>query len=202
MTTLLLLRHGHTRSVGEYLAGRVDDVPLTAEGETAAAKAADALARVKLGAVVSSPLRRCRQTAERIAARHAMEPRISDALTEFDFGGWTGRTFAELASNPEWHRFNTERETARPPGGELMLDVQQRVVSALLEMSGEYADQTIAIVSHADVLRAAVMFFLGMPIDHVHRLDISPAAISILTLFRDRPPCVRQLNGYSVPEDI
>ena len=118
------------------------------------------------------------------------------ALAEFEFGEWTGRRFGDLDADPRWQWFNRVRSVTRAPGGELMLEVQQRAVSALLGVAVTFPNACIAAVSHGDVIRAALMFFLGIPLDLVHRFDVSPASVSIVTLDVNGP-VVRRVNGDS-----
>jgi probable phosphoglycerate mutase len=198
VTRLLLIRHGQTDAVDRYLAGTAAGVPLNETGRAQAERLAVLLRQVPLSAVASSPLTRTRETAAPIAESHGLDVQVVPRLTEFDVGQWTGRTFRELEPDPEWRRFNAVRSIVRPPGGELMIEVQQRAVSALFDLAAEHSEQTIAVVSHADVIRAALMFFLGIPIDLLHRLDIAPARISIVTL-NGYTPVVTQVNGDSVP---
>jgi broad specificity phosphatase PhoE len=75
-----------------------------------------------------------------------------------------------------------------------MLAVQYRAVAALLDLARRYPAGTMAVVSHGDVIRAALLFFLGMPIDFVHRLEVSPASVSIVELSETAVRVV-QVNG-------
>jgi broad specificity phosphatase PhoE len=198
MTRLLLIRHGQTDAVDRYLSGTAAGVPLNEKGRAQVAQLAAQLHDVPLAAVASSPLTRTRETAEPIAGDHVLTVQAVAGLTEYDVGQWTGRTFRDLDADPEWRRFNAVRSLVRPPGGELMIEVQQRAVSALFDLAAQHTTGTIAVVSHADVIRAALLFFLGVPIDLLHRIEIAPARISIVTL-DGCTPTVTQVNGDSVP---
>jgi probable phosphoglycerate mutase len=197
-TTFLLIRHGLTDAVGRVMMGRRPGVRLNAVGRAQAARLAETLRSTPLAAVVSSPLERTRETAEAIARPHGLAVEIADGLLEYEVGGWTGSTFADLDATAEWRRFNTLRSLTAPPDGELMIGVQQRAVAALLDLRAEYSSGIVAAVSHGDVIRALLLFFLGMPIDFLHRLEVSPATISIVTLGPGEPR-VLQVNGDSMP---
>jgi probable phosphoglycerate mutase len=106
----------------------------------------------------------------------------SEALSEVDFGEWSGRTLEELNQLPEWRLFNTFRSSTRAPGGELATEVQTRMVEQLTRYSRQHPDQTVAVFSHADAIRLTLAHFLGMPIDLMHRLEIRPASVSALRL--------------------
>jgi probable phosphomutase (TIGR03848 family) len=196
VTTILLIRHALTDEVDRVLSGRAAGVRLNDEGRRQAAEVAQRLRDLPLDAVLTSPLERARDTAEAIAAGRGVRVQTIEALQEFDVGQWTGRAIASMDANTSWRRFNTVRSTMPAPGGELMLTVQTRVVSALLDLGERYPDGTVAVISHGDVIRAALMYFLGMPLDFVQRLEIAPARISIVRL-NDWGPRVLQVNGES-----
>ncbi|MGE3510014.1 MAG: histidine phosphatase family protein [Vicinamibacterales bacterium] len=198
MTTVLLIRHGLTDAVGRLVAGRAVAASLNAEGQAQVASLVSRLARVPLAAVVSSPLARTRETAEPIARTHDLPLELDDAFLEFDFGVWEGHAFASLDADPQWQRFNQARSLTAAPGGEWMLDVQRRAVGGLLRLRDRWAGQNVAVVSHGDVIRAAVMYALGVPLEFVHRVEIAPARITVLQLGLDTV-VVRQLNGDGLP---
>jgi probable phosphoglycerate mutase len=194
MTTFLLIRHGLTDAVDHRLAGIAPGTHLNDIGRAQAARLVDQLHEVPLTAIVSSPLERTRETAEPIGRDHGLEVQPIPAFLEYDVGAWTGMPFVDLDANEAWHRFNTVRSVNRPEQGELMLDVQHRSVSALLDLHARYVDGMVAVVSHGDVIRAMLLFVLGMPFDFYSRLVILPARISVVELTADAPR-VLQVNG-------
>ena len=193
-TTILLIRHGRTDGVDRYLAGRAAGTPLNDQGTIEVARLTERLRGTRLAAVVSSTLERTRQTAEAIAAAHGLPVIEDEAFNEFDIGAWTGAAFTTLDADGEWARFNAARSLTGAPGGELMREVQQRAVTAILALARRYEGGTVAVVSHGDVIRAILMYFLGMPIEMVHRIEIDPSRVSILEIGRDAVR-VQQVNG-------
>jgi broad specificity phosphatase PhoE len=181
-TVALLIRHGHTEAIGRRLAGRLPGIALSATGRAQAAALAARLATTPITAVYSSPLERAVDTATPFAASHGLDVSRLDNLNEFDFGEWTGRTFDELNSLAPWRRFNTHRSTAPVPGGESALDVQRRVVATLEELRAKHPREVIAVVSHLDVIRTAVLHCAGTSLDLFDRFEISPASITSLSL--------------------
>ena len=99
-----------------------------------------------------------------------------------DFGEWTGRAFADLATDPRWRAFNTARSITTPPAGESMHDVQNRILRVAEDLRARHPGRTVAVVSHADVIRAALCLFAGIPIDMCPRLEVRPASISTVRL--------------------
>ncbi len=75
-----------------------------------------------------------------------------------------------------------------------MLEVQGRAMAALMSLAARFPDQTIAAISHGDVIRSVLLYLLGMPLDFVHRLEVAPARISIVQLYPDAAR-VLQVNG-------
>jgi len=109
-----------------------------------------------------------------------MEPQIIEDLGEMKFGDWEGFSFDELAQSAAWERFNQHRGLASPPGGESMLECQARVVTRLELLRERHPNQMIAVFSHADPLRAAIVNFLGAPLDSMLRFELHPASISVV----------------------
>lgn len=172
----LLIRHAAHVHLDRIFSGRLPGVPLSADGEAQAGRLGAALAREKLDRILCSPLERTQQTADAIARAIAPEP--DDALIEIDMGDWAGRELGSFADDPAWTSWNTQRGTARIPGGETMAEAQARIVALLDRLATTDDGTTIAIVSHADMIRGAVAHVLGLPLDHMLRFDIGPASVT------------------------
>lgn len=194
MTTFILIRHGMTDAVNHTIAGRTPGVNLNAAGIEQAARLAAHLSAQHITHIYSSPLERARQTAEPIARAANCEVQISEPFDELDFGAWTNRTLAELDPLPEWKRFNAHRSTTAPPGGELMLHVQERTVAELERLRALHKDAFVAIVSHADVIRALLAHLLGAPLDMLLRLYIDPASFSVIEAYDVGDYAMRCIN--------
>jgi probable phosphoglycerate mutase len=194
MTTYLLIRHGTTAWVDKAVAGDTPGVHLCDEGRRQANGLADRLCQIPIAAIYSSPLERAVESAEPLAARLALTISTHPRLTEIGFGHWSGKQFSELEGDPLWARFNRFRSSTRPPGGELMTEVQARIVDEMEQLRVEHPDKIAALFSHGDVIRAAVAFYSGIPLDLMHRLEISPASVSVITL-ADWGPQVLGINN-------
>lgn len=182
MTRLHLVRHAAFSGVGRKLVGRTTGVSLSEDGLIQARHLAADLASEPVTAVYTSPLDRARETADIIAAACSASAVSSDAFAEIDFGSWTGADIDELEPDSTWRDFNTLRSLTRIPGGELMLETQTRAIVGLLEVQRRYPSGTVIIVSHADVIRSVLGYLLGMPMDHLLRLEIAPASVSTVEL--------------------
>jgi probable phosphoglycerate mutase len=183
MTTFFLIRHASCDGLGETLWGRTPGIRLNEQGRVEAQQLAERLEATKFDAIYSSPLERALETAEAIAYRMNLEVTRNEALNEIDYGEWSGKTFEQLHGDARWHRFNSQRSTASVPGGESSLEVQHRVVQEIDRFSREHPAGRLAIVSHADVIRATVCYFAGTPIDLSLRIEVSPCSIHRLHRF-------------------
>ncbi|THK37823.1 histidine phosphatase family protein [Ensifer sp. MPMI2T] len=178
-TTFLLVRHAAHDNVGSFLAGRSADVPLGSAGREQATRLAARLAREDITAVYASPRKRTQETAAAIAAASGVgEVKTVDALDEVDFGIWSGKTFEVLNSDPLWRQWNCTRSLVRAPGGETMLDVQQRIMALVERLCPQSGDGKVVFVSHADVIKALICQVLGVSTDAWARFDIAPASVS------------------------
>src|SRR4051812_36370539 len=130
-TVRLLIRHAATAAPGVRLVPRLPGVRLNAEGRAQTAALRARLRDEPLDAIYTSPLERAVETARPLADARGIDVEAVEELNEFDFGDWTGRTFADLARLPEWHRFNTTRLSAPVPNGETAAELQLRIVAAL-----------------------------------------------------------------------
>jgi broad specificity phosphatase PhoE len=171
-----------TDYVGNKLAGRVSGIHLNAIGLEQARGLAGTLERVEFQAIFSSPLERTLETARPLAERRGLEIRVREELNEVDFGDWNNKSFDELAGCEWWRNWNDFRSGARIPGGERMIEIQVRIVKQLEMIQREFADGTVAVVSHGDVIRGALAYFLGIPLDLVGRFEVNPGSYSILEL--------------------
>jgi broad specificity phosphatase PhoE len=179
-TTLLLIRHAAHDWLGHGVAGRTPGVGLNEQGRAQARELVARLRHVKLGALFVSPRERTQETAAPLLADRSMSAMEEPQIDEIDFGAWTGRTFEQLDAEPGWKMWVNRRSVAQPPGGETIVDAQRRVVSAISRMQSGYGGRTIALVSHGDVIKAALAHYLGLSLDNLERFEIAPASISVL----------------------
>ena len=194
---LVLVRHATCALMDEVLLGRSIDRPLNERGEAQARFVATALLGIPNLVVESSPRRRTRHTAGIIAARRDTMVRIVPQVDEIDFGSWSGQSFEALAADPQWRRWNKYRAVARTPAGESIRDVQERAMAHIRKLAHTFEAQTIAIVTHASVIRSVVLLAMQAPIDEYRNLEISPASLTRLT-FHDAQLRIESLNERAV----
>ena len=192
-TNIFLMRHGDNDCIGHTLVGWTPGIHLNEAGRRQAEALANRLAKEPVAAIYSSPLERTMETAGPLAARLGLAIRPCDGLGEIRIGEWTGHKVSELADDPLWQRFNRQRSTTRIPGGESMLEVQLRMVEIFEQIRAGNPEQSVAVFSHGDPIRAILMYYLGTPLDFVHRLEIYPASISRIVL-NDWGPMVVSIN--------
>jgi probable phosphomutase (TIGR03848 family) len=187
MTTFFLIRHASCNGLGRTLWGRTPGVCLNEKGKLQAQRLAGRFSGITLHAIYSSPLERAVETAETLARQMNVEVHENPEFNEIHFGDWTGQSFDVLVNDERWRRFNSEREATRIPGGESFSEVQNRAITALYLLHSQHNNANVAIVSHADVIKAAIGYFTATPIDLLQRIEISPCSVSIISLNHDTP---------------
>ncbi len=198
-TRLLLLRHGQTEfSVQRRYSGR-GDPELTPLGHAQAAGAAARLARVPdVAAVLTSPLRRARQTAALVAEATGAPLVVRDRLVETDFGDWDGLTFAEArARDPRVHADWLGSEDVAPPGGESFAAVGRRIEAERAELVAEHPGATLVLVSHVTPIKMLLRDALQAGPGVLYRLHLDLAALSIVDFYPDGGASVRLVNDTS-----
>lgn len=198
MARILLVRHAPTPITGAKLTGRLPGYPLGPDGEQAAAVARDALASVKLAAIYASPIERTVETATIIAEPHRLKPVIETGVTEIDFGTWEGRSLAALRKLALWNTVQATPSRMRFPEGESFQEAQQRAVNAVERLAATHGKKAFVVVSHSDVIKLIVSYYLGQPLDTFQRMMISPTSITDLRLEKGYPPFLVAINHSGV----
>ncbi|MGK5632224.1 bifunctional RNase H/acid phosphatase [Streptomyces sp. URMC 123] len=197
-TTFVLLRHGETALTPQkrFSGSGGSDPELSPAGLRQAEQVAAALAaRGTVQAVVSSPLRRCRETAEAVADRLGLEVRVEEGLRETDFGAWEGLTFAEARErHPAELDAWLASPKAAPPGGESFAAVTRRVSVARDKLLARYAGRTVLLVTHVTPVKTLVRLALGAPPEALFRMELSAASLSAVAYYADGNASVRLLN--------
>ena len=194
MARILLVRHAPTPETGTRLTGRIPGVSLGEAGEAAALVTSRSLAELELAAVYSSPIERTLETASIVADPHSLSPIVEPGLTEIDFGCWTGKDLNDLRRDEEWSTVQMNPARFRFPKGESFVEAQTRAVACVERIAEESGKGTAVAVSHSDVIKLVLAYFLGQPLDLFQRLRIAPASISDLWLEKNRPAWIGAIN--------
>ncbi len=202
------MRHGLTATTGHTLTGWTPGVTLDDRGLAQARALGTRLAPLPLDAIVTSPLDRCRQTAEIIAA--AGRDRVpgiqeDDRVGECRYGDWTGRPLKKLAKEPLWRTVQAHPSAARFPGedAESMLDTQHRAVAAVRDWNARLGPKaTYLICSHGDVIKGIVADALGLHLDLSQRIQADPCSLTVIRYTPLRPFLVRINDTGGGIEDL
>jgi broad specificity phosphatase PhoE len=194
-----LVRHGETADNVQMRYIGMRDETLTEKGMQQAGLVAAALAQLPIRTVISSPLRRAADTAARIRSACGSEIRTDARLAEGSFGSWEGLTRAEVLKLGSRDaelliRWETDSSCA-PPGGESIESIQRRVVQLGKDLKSEFADGSIALVSHVGPIKALIAYALGMPLQQSRRLFLDPGTISVIDW--GPKPLLRLFNSHA-----
>lgn len=184
MPIILLIRHGENDYVKERrLPGRKSGIHLNKKGCAQAKAIAEKLKGAPIKAVYSSPLERTMETAKPIAKTLDVPVIPRQGLIETDVGDWQGKKIKKLRRSKKWQKVQLNPSRFRFPGGERIEDAQHRFVGEI-EFLAEKHDpgDVLVCVSHADPIKLAVAYFIGLPIDMYQRLQVSPGSITALNI--------------------
>jgi probable phosphoglycerate mutase len=185
MTIVLLIRHGLTdANVKGICAGRMPGVHLNSEGQAQAAALARRVQRLPIAAVYSSPIERAVETAQAVADARALTVQTRPGLIETDTGSWTGQMFNDIQQKDAavWHALQTHPKSTRIPGGETIDEIAARMAAATEEIRLAHPSEMVAVVSHADPIKAVIAHYIGLDLDRFQRLHIGNTSVSVLAL--------------------
>jgi probable phosphoglycerate mutase len=206
-TTLVLVRHGvtvHTKA--KRFSGGLggDDPALSEEGRAqvrASARWLEPLAG-SVAAVVASPVRRTRESAEIVAETLGRPMETEPGFAEMEFGRWDGLTFAEVAERDQAGLDAWLGSTdVAPPGGESFATVQERVLAGLARVRTAYAGRTVVVVSHVTPIKTLVAQALDAPLTSVFRMELTPASVSVVSWYADDRASLRLFNAKPPGDD-
>jgi probable phosphomutase (TIGR03848 family) len=199
-TIVLFIRHGENEWTESHkLAGRTPGVHLNEYGRQQVEALGKRLAETKLSAIYASPLERTVETAQAIIQHHQLDLITRAGLLEVDYGDWTGQKIKKLAKTPTWPVIQFYPSGASFPGGESMHEMQARFVQEINGLVAKHPGETIAVVGHADLIKAAVAHYLGMHFDLFQRLVISTASITTINFTPMGPRVVGVNDTNHVP---
>lgn len=180
ITSFLLIRHGHTKATEEGRLYTDPSAEMTNEGFRQAHAISHWVRDHRPDCLLSSTAKRVITTAEVIGKELNMPVRKIDHLNEWDVGEWEGRTYLDIKkNNPEMYKsWSQDPIMNRPPGGESVADMVERVKERIQFLISEYDGKTVALVTHAGIVRAVLIHALGMPVHNFWRISVPVGTIS------------------------
>jgi probable phosphoglycerate mutase len=163
------------------LAGRIPGIHLNETGRQQADAVAARLREIPLAAVYASPLDRTMETAQAIV--HERDVTITPVadLREVDYGEWQGAELKVLYEHTLWPGVQYYPSGTRFPSGETLGEAQMRMVQALERLRAHHGDRDVfAVVSHADLIKLACAYYIGMHMDLFQRLEIATCSVTAL----------------------
>ncbi|MBN1091929.1 histidine phosphatase family protein [Blastococcus sp. TML/M2B] len=185
MGQIIVLRHGQTDWSRNGQHTGLTDLPLLTEGEEQARALRAGLGSRRFAAVWTSPLQRAARTAE-LAGLHVTG--TDPDLVELDYGGYEGRTTAEISTDlgRTWSIWTDGTVPGETPG-ETLAQVAVRVDRVLDRARARLGDGDVALVAHGHVLRILTARWLGLAPDAGALFALPPAAYGVLGHEHDRP---------------
>jgi broad specificity phosphatase PhoE len=181
MTKIILTRHGHVEGIKpEHFRGR-EPLKLTERGEAEARALAQRIAaHWRPSHIYTSPMGRCLATAAAITQSTGIAAKTCDDLSDFDYGAWQFKTFAEAkAQDPAlFAAWFATPQRVRFPNGESLQDLAARTADALRMVLARYPDETVVLVGHDSVNRALLLELLELPLAAYWRLAQEPCCIN------------------------
>lgn len=183
-TEFLLIRHAVNDFVKTgKMAGWTPGVHLNEEGRAQAVALGVRLAPTRLDALYSSPLERTVETAQAILAHHPnLTLHTLDEVGEVRIGDWQGQELSKVSRRKQWFMVQAFPSRTTFPNGETFRGAQMRAVDALERLAGHHPRSRVAVVSHADIIKLVLAYYLGMPLDMFQRINISTASISSISV--------------------
>jgi broad specificity phosphatase PhoE len=185
MLELVFIRHGQTAyNAGRKVMGR-NPVPLNEEGRRQAQAVASRLRKIPFDAILSSPMQRAMETAGILAAgREGMVVEACEGIQELDYGDWVDLSFDEVIARyaQEWQTYRSDPANATLPGGENMRDACTRIGTFVQGAIKRFATGRVALVSHADVIKIAMLCALGMELEYMKMLTVDNCAVCMIRI--------------------
>ena len=184
-TLLYLVRHGATPANEQrpyVLQGRGIDTSLSNTGQQQAAAVAEFLADRPLDAVISSPMKRARETADAIAQPHQLKASVLDNISECDVGRWEGRDWDSIMQDDAeaYSRFIDDPGIHGYPDGESYQDVLDRVGTPIDNLLATHRGQTVALIAHNIVNRVYLARLMDWPISRAREIRQDNTGINVI----------------------
>lgn len=155
---LYLVRHGQTDWNAQGMIMGAKDIPLNSTGKEQIQFAADYLKGKSISKILSSPVLRCKQSADIISDKVSAPVQEEADFTETGFGEWVGSVYEDKKKDPKFKHYYALPEEGIIPGGERFADVIKRVLIGFKRISD--SSENLALVTHADPVKVIVLHIL------------------------------------------
>jgi len=192
----VLLRHGETEWSRTGRHTGLTDIPLTPHGEQLARDAGEWLRGYDFGMVLTSPLQRARHTAQLAG----LDARIDPLMLEWDYGGYEGRTTADIRAELgyDWSAFEHGVIRGATPG-ETVEEVAARASRVLTRVLSAMASGDVALVAHGHYLRILTAVFLRQAPRFAASISLDAGSVSVLGFAREQPAILTWNRGSHPP---
>jgi probable phosphomutase (TIGR03848 family) len=195
MPAILLIRHGDNEPMKKYLVGRTPGIHLNEQGQKQAKSLVEQLAQAPIQAVYSSPMERAVETALPLAQARQLEIQVKPGLNELDYGDWRGRTYKQLARTNAWKQLKIDPTEVHFPQGESLCAAQERARLELEALAAVHEDKDlIACVTHGDIIRLLVAYYLEMPLKAYQKLTVFTASVTVMFLSKENHAHLLHMN--------
>ncbi len=202
-TTIYLIRHGETDANVAGVWQGATDSPLNERGQAQARALAARIAREQLPitTIYSSPLRRARETARRVAEALGGVPLVTDpGLAEYHLGEWEGLSYEQLKDEKRLWELMAENPDFTPPGGESPRQFAMRLLNSFQTILQQHAGETVAVVGHGGALATVLSMLLDPGKDTWRQYQMLNASLSKLVF--DPQPRLVFFSDVSHLQDI
>ena len=153
------------------------------------------LREMEVSAIYSSPLKRALDTAQAVASHHNLAVQVEPDLREIEAGELEGVAITELGAGLSQFllRWREGQGSEKMPGGESVVDVANRAWPAIMRIIDKHAEGTVVVASHYFVTVIIICKALGLPLNHIERIRVQNASVSILD-FGDNGACLVSLG--------
>lgn len=202
-TRVYLMRHGEVENGGEKRYNGHIDIGITQLGIEQMHRLARMLSGRQIAAVYSSDLIRTVKGAEIISKSLGLPFSALRELRERSVGAWEGLTAEEIRQRypEEYLAWRADLLGYRPPNGECVYDVRDRILPAYLKLLAVHTGREIAMILHGGVNRVILADAIGLDLANLFRVEQSFGALNIIDYFDDGSAVVKLMNGQPLPEN-
>ncbi len=196
-TRLYLVRHGEVQGAGTPRYNGHGDVPLTEKGLAQYHELKERFVGAGIAACYSSDLTRCTAGAEIFGAHLGITAVKDRDLLELNIGMWEGMCWSELMERyPEqWQARLADIVNYRVPGGERLLDVNERVMPLISTIIERHVGEDVLVVAHGGVNRVILLNAIGAPLEAFFNIEQSYCCLNIIDYYADGKSVVKLVNG-------